>query len=145
MSTRLPGRVAREVLRRHLEELSQTAGTRGVVLYSPDGFEVASCAIDAEASARLAAIGSSLAALGTAISAEAGLRECDRTLVEGQDGTVMIMRVEGTSGLSLALIATQDAVLGRLLWASKKCCHEVANVLKNESAQASRQPAAGAK
>lgn len=141
MSQKLPGRVAREVLRRHLEPLGELAGVRGAVLFSADGFEIASFSIDDEASARLAAIGSSLAALGRAISVEAGLSNFDRTLIEGQDGTVMITRVEGAAGLSLAVIAGKNAVLGRLLWASKRCCSEVENVLHAESSQATRQPA----
>lgn len=136
-----PGRVVREVLRRLLEPLGELAEVRGAVLFTPDGFEAASFSIDEEASARLAAIGSSLAALGSAISAEAGLRNFDRSLIEGEDGVVMITRVNGDAGLSLAVIAGKNAVLGRLLWASNRCCAEVDKALRSDSTQATRQPA----
>ncbi|HET9048900.1 MAG TPA: roadblock/LC7 domain-containing protein [Chiayiivirga sp.] len=141
MSARMPGRVEREVLRRHLEALGELRGVRGAVLFSPDGFEVASYSVDKEASMRLAAIGSSLAALGSAIASEAGLDSFDRTLIEGHGGTVMITRVDGEAGLALAVIANPDVVLGRLLWGSKHCCDEIQKTLQNETVQSSRQPA----
>jgi predicted regulator of Ras-like GTPase activity (Roadblock/LC7/MglB family) len=79
---------------------------------------------------RIGAIGSSLAALGTAISAEAGLREFDRTTIESQDGIVIIMRVDGTAAMSLAVVAGKTAVLGQLLWATKQCCLALGAVME---------------
>lgn len=140
MSSKLPGRVVREVLRRQLEPLGELPGVRGAILFSPDGFEIASYAMDPEASARLSAIGSSLAALGSAISAEAGLEDFDRTLIEGKAGTVMISRVKGDAGLVLAVIAGKDAVLGRLLWASNHCCEEAEKVLRVDAERGLGQP-----
>ena len=96
MSANRVRRASRDLAKKQLEMLGSIAGVQSAVLFSADGFEIASHATDASAASRLAAIGSSLAALGVAISAEAGLQEFERTTIESKNGTVMIMRVETT-------------------------------------------------
>ena len=130
MTSHRMSRVSREVARKQLELLGEVAGIRSAVLFTSDGFEVAAHAADAEVSARLAAIGSSLAALGTAIAGEAGLTDFERTLIEGEDGTVIIQRVGTGRALSLAAIADRKAVLGKLLWAVQHCAHTLSTLLK---------------
>lgn len=130
MSNNRPGRVSRELLKRVLETLGELSGVQCAVLFSPDGFEIASHAADTAASARLAAIGSSLSALGSAISAEAGLGEFERTMIESREGTVIIMRVGGAGALSLVVVAGRNVVLGQLLWATQQCCQAAAKVLE---------------
>lgn len=122
------GRLSREFARRELATLMETAGVKSAVLFSADGFEIASQATDAAAAARLAAIGSSLSALGSAIAAEAGLRDFERTMIESSDGTVLIMRVHGTRAMSLAAVADHGAVLGTLLWATQRCCEALGRI-----------------
>ncbi len=129
MSASKPGRVSRELARKLLETLGEIVGVRSVVLFTADGFEIASHAADAAASARLAAIGSSLSALGTAISAEAGLKDFDRSTIESSDGTVVIMHVGSGKDMSVAVVAGKEAVLGQLLWATKRCCQALQKVM----------------
>lgn len=121
MSNRLAHRLFQPLAQKHLNQLAETPGVQALVLFSDDGHEVATHAVVPEVSGRLAAIGSSLAALGTALSAEAGLGEAQHTLVESRQGTILLIRLGSTPAYSLALIAQPDAVLGRLLWASKNC------------------------
>ncbi len=116
------GRLSRELARRELAILVDTAGATSAVLFSPDGFEIASQTSGSADAGRLAAIGSSLAALGSAISGEVGLSDFERTTIESRDGTVLIMRVQGSKTMSLAVVAGQSAVLGTLLWAVQRCC-----------------------
>lgn len=123
-----PGRLPRELARKVLENFSDIAGVQSAVLFSADGFEIAAYSTVPNASARLAAIGSSLAALGGAISAEAGLRDFERTTIESAGGTVMIMRVGGGS-MSLAVVAGKELVLGQLLWATQRCAQALAKVV----------------
>lgn len=123
------GRVSRELAKKRLETLGGVAGVQCVVLFSSDGFEIASHSADVAASARLAAIGSSLSALGSALSVEAGLRDFDRTTIESADGTVMIMRVSGINAMSIAVVAGQNAVLGQLLWETRQCCEALEGVV----------------
>lgn len=129
MNTRRWGRPMRELADRHLETVMALAGVRSVVLFSADGFELASRSLDSEASVRLAAIGSSLAALGTAISGEAGLRDFERTTIEGADGTIVIMRIDGSDAMSIAVVASRGTTLGRLLWATQHCCRELGKAI----------------
>lgn len=119
------GRLSREFARRELATLAETPGVRSTVLFSADGFEIASHAADAAAAARLAAIGSSLAALGSAISAEAGLHDFERTLIESSDGIVLIMRVDSARAMSLAVVTDKSAVLGTILWATQRACQSL--------------------
>ncbi|HEX7816200.1 roadblock/LC7 domain-containing protein [Dyella sp.] len=129
MSERWGSRVLQELARKQLAILGGMTGVQSAVLFSADGFEVASHAVSAEAAGRLAAIGSSLSSLGSAISAEAGLRVAERTIVESANGTVMIMQVPATPAMSLAVVADRSALLGRLLWASKHCCQVLADAM----------------
>lgn len=129
MSVTKPGRVSRELAKKILETLGDITGVRSAVLFTADGFEIASHAADAATSARLAAIGSSLSALGTAISAEAGLKDFDRSTIESNDGTVVIMHIGNGSAMSVAVVATKEAVLGQLLWAIKRCCQALQKVM----------------
>ena len=113
-----------------LDALGGVGGVRSAVLFSSDGFEIAALSADANASARLAAIGSSLSALGSAISSEAGLSEFDRTTIESPDGTVIIMRVRADQALSLVVVAGKRVMLGQLLWATQNCCQAIGKLLQ---------------
>lgn len=123
------GNVPRDLARKLLESYGSAAGVQSAVLFTPDGFEIASHATDATASARLAAIGSSLAALGEAISTEAGLNRFERTTIESRDGTVMIMRIDGKSPMSLVVVTGKDVILGQLLWATQRCCQALSKLM----------------
>lgn len=129
MNTKRWGRVPRELARKTLADVGELTGVQSVVLFSSDGFELASHSADAATSARLAAIGSSLAALGSAISGEAGMRDFERTTIESEDGTVIIMRVDGSDAMSMAVVAGPKAMLGQLLWATRQCCEELGKIM----------------
>ena len=131
MSERRGNRLLKEVARKQLAALGSMQGVQSAVLFSTDGFEVASHAVSSEAAHRLAAIGSSLASLGTAISAEAGLQDAERTIVESAHGTVMIMQVPAKSATALAVVADRSALLGRLLWATRHCCQVLAEAMND--------------
>jgi predicted regulator of Ras-like GTPase activity (Roadblock/LC7/MglB family) len=122
-------RTVRELARKQLETLGQISGVQSAVLFSPDGFEIASHGASTELAGRLAAIGSSLTALGSAVSIEAGLEASERTIVESAGGTVMIMRLDSQQAMSLAVVTNRNVVLGRLLWATRNCCHALSKVM----------------
>lgn len=128
MSAAKLSRVSRELAKKLLETLGDISGVQNVVLFSADGFEIASHGADSATTARLAAIGSSLSALGSAISSEAGLRDFDRSTIESSDGTVIIMHVGDGTGMSLAVVSGKNAVLGQLLWATKRCCQALQKI-----------------
>lgn len=128
---KMVSRMLQELARKQLAVIGSMVGVQSAVIFSDDGLEIASHAVSPEAASRLAAIGSSLASLGTAISAEAGLQATERTIVESAGGVVMITRAHSRPAMSLAVIANRHAVLGRLLWASKHCCEVLAKATHN--------------
>lgn len=110
----------------------ETPGIGLAVLSSSDGFEVASYRADSAVSARIAAMGSSLQALGEAITREAGLKGARKLVIESDDGCVLAIGVaESKPALTLVVVADKSASLGHLLWSAKICCTSVSRALKD--------------
>lgn len=126
------GRVATGVAQKLLDAFAQaTPGVVSAVLLSADGFEVASLQVGKGGAARLAAMGSSLSAIGSAIAKEAGIVECNRMIIEADTGTVVIMTIaDARPPMSLAVVASDASVLGQLLWAAKNCCTAIARAFR---------------
>jgi predicted regulator of Ras-like GTPase activity (Roadblock/LC7/MglB family) len=126
------GRVATGMAQKHLDTFAHaTPGVVSAVLMSADGFEVASLQLGKGGAARLAAMGSSLSAIGSAIAKEAGIVECSRMIIESDSGTVVIMNVpESRPPMSLAVIANDASMLGQLLWSAKNCCAAIARAFR---------------
>lgn len=142
MSNKLSQRMLQELAKKHLAQLAETPGIQALVLFSDDGQEVASHAVSTVAAGRLSAIGSSLAALGVALCAEAGLGDTQRTVVESSLGTVMIVRLGSTPAMSLALVADRKAVLGRLIWATQHSCDHLRTIVHELNAAPDRDTVA---
>lgn len=126
------GRVASGVAQKQLEALfGATPGVVSAVLMSADGFEVVSMQVGKGSAGRLAAMGSSLTAIGSAIAREAGIVECQRMIIEAQNGTVVIMQVpDARPPMSLAVVSNTESSLGQLLWAAKNCCAAIGKAFK---------------
>lgn len=122
------GRVATGVAQKHLDVFAQTTpGVVSAVLLSADGFEVASVQVGKGGAARLAAMGSSLSAIGSAIAREAGIVECTRMVIESDSGTIVVMTIaDARPPMSLVVVASDASLLGQLLWAAKSCCRTIA-------------------
>jgi predicted regulator of Ras-like GTPase activity (Roadblock/LC7/MglB family) len=97
----------------------QTPGVQAAVLMTSDGFEVASFQAGKSVTAKLAAMGSSIQALATALSTEAGLSGMKSTLIETETGLAMIMAVPMKPAMTLAVIANKSAIVGHLLWSAR--------------------------
>jgi uncharacterized protein len=110
--------------RRHLQEfVDSNSEVTLAVLTSSDGFEIAAHPRGLPVAKRIAAMSSSLQALSEAIVREAGLGHSRNLIIESDGGTVVILGIANTtSRLSLAVMATGNEILGRLLWASRHCC-----------------------
>jgi uncharacterized protein len=93
------------------------------VVTSGDGFEVAAHPRGLPAAQRLAAMSSSLQALSEAIVREAELGRARNLIIESDGGTIVVLGIASTlPRLSLAVVASGNEILGRLLWASRSCC-----------------------
>ncbi|MAX56061.1 MAG: diacylglyceryl transferase [Alcanivoracaceae bacterium] len=111
-----------------------TKGVTSAVLLSSDGFEVAALQVDKKSASRLAAMGSSLAAISSAIAKEAGISECSRLIVESDEGVVAVMKIPNLEPpMALAVVANDASLLGQLLWGAKTCCEELSKKLGNQS------------
>jgi predicted regulator of Ras-like GTPase activity (Roadblock/LC7/MglB family) len=112
-----------DATRRQLAELvaANTEITLALVT-SADGFEVAAHP-DLPMAQRIAAMSSSLQALSEAIVREAGLSRSRSLIIETDGGTIVVLGIPDTSPrLSLAVVASGNETLGRLLWATRGCC-----------------------
>jgi|SRR5690554_1458446 len=125
-------KTATMVAMKELEAFKEsTPGLTSLVLLTSDGFEVASLQVNKDSASRLAAMGSSLSAISSAIAKEAGLSECSRLIVESDEGVVAVMQVPNvTPALALAIVADDASLLGQLLWGAKNCCAALSEKLK---------------
>lgn len=126
------GHVATECARRQLQLLGETSpGIQLAVLTSADGFEIACYrAHGAErAASRIAAMTSSITALADAFSRETGLSDAHNLVIESDTGTVVLLTLRQTRhALSLAIVASKQAILGHLLWAARNAGNAIARI-----------------
>ncbi len=111
--------------------VNETSGVTAAVVVTSDGCEVASV-LPSEASApKLAAMTSSIHALGEAVVAEALLRRCQNVVIEAETGNVVMLAIPESQGtLLLTVIASKRAILGHLLWSCRTCTTSISYWLK---------------
>jgi uncharacterized protein len=109
---------------------SANADVTLAVLTSGDGFEVASYPPNQAVTAKIAAMSSSMQALSEALAREAGLANTRNLIIETDGGTALILGVAGSPRLSLAIVAKNGELLGKLLWASRNLCKKLETVLR---------------
>jgi predicted regulator of Ras-like GTPase activity (Roadblock/LC7/MglB family) len=112
--------------------LSQFTDTRpditAAVLATVDGFEVAMVErLGRSQATPLAAMASSLTALGRAAGREAGHEGCERVVVESGNGKLLVRPIgaSGRSPLLLCMSLGSGALLGSALWAADEIAKAV--------------------
>ncbi len=101
--------------------MSQIKGAKAVVISTEDGFELASQVENTAQVARLAAMASSLAALGVLAGEESGLGNCSSVTIEAHGGYLAILQVRrADTSLMISIITGNDAVVGQVLYFSKQ-------------------------
>lgn len=91
-----------------------------------DGFEIARLESDSD-QRKLAAMASSMHALGDAIAAEASLGACRNVIIEGSAGKAVMLTVpDAASNKVLIAAASSDTNLAMLLISSRTCCEQLA-------------------
>jgi uncharacterized protein len=102
------------------------------VLTSGDGFELAAHPAQA-GSARIAAMSSSMQALAQALTQEAGLARGRSLILETDTGSVLVLDLDDSlPRTSLAVVATDQELLGKLLWASRNLCKVLEQALSRQ-------------
>jgi predicted regulator of Ras-like GTPase activity (Roadblock/LC7/MglB family) len=102
-----------------------------------DGFEVVAVHSDEESRRRLAAMASSIYALGCAIVNEVRLGTYENLVLEGSHGKVLMMAVPHSDGtLLLTAIAAENALFGHFHYACKTCCENLGKHLAEKGVSA---------
>lgn len=91
-----------------------------------DGFEIARLESDND-QRKLAAMASSMHALGDAIAAEASLGACRNVIIEGSAGKAVMLTIpDAAANKVLIAAASSDTNLAMLLISSRTCCEQLA-------------------
>lgn len=95
-----------------------------------DGFEIARLTGKKD-QRKLAAMASSMHALGDAIAAETTLGECINVIIEGKFGKAVMLSIpEESNNKVLIAAANLDVNLALLLLSSRSCCEQLAKNIK---------------
>jgi predicted regulator of Ras-like GTPase activity (Roadblock/LC7/MglB family) len=112
-----------QMLTEQLDVLAANAGILAAQVCTSDGFEVAATRRTAESHRRLAAMVSSMQALGAAVVEETELGTYRNLIIEGTEGKSIMMAIPGTGGdLLLTVVANAQLLFGIFLILCKNTC-----------------------
>jgi uncharacterized protein len=125
-------KVEAALLTRRLQDLlGEQESILAAVVATHDGFEVAYAQRQGALSpARVAAMASSLQALGGSMAVETSSGECTDIIINGTRGRLLVRDiVDAQAPLLLCVQTTSEAVLGSILFAVRSCMTDVAAIL----------------
>lgn len=126
-------RTQRYVLQQFLTGLVQRInGAQGAMLATTDGFPAAFAGtLDESMQNRVAAVVSSLCALGEAAGAQIDAGTLEVISLQFSDRQMQVISIRGErSDYVLALVARADVLLGSSLWAIRECATDIRESLK---------------
>ncbi|QBB72413.1 roadblock/LC7 domain-containing protein [Pseudolysobacter antarcticus] len=129
----LLGRTETAICQKLIDALLQThTDISGALVSSIDGFEVAANLPGKISAARLAAMTSSLLALGEAVGNESAVGACRDIVIDASGGRVLLMDIpHPTRKLLLTVLCNTRVTLGQVLWAARNCRQEIGQRLGN--------------
>lgn len=96
-------------------------GIKAIVISTEDGFEIAAYIENPDHISRLAAMASSLAALGAIAGQESQLGICDNILIGAGNGYLLMLQAKHPKiNLIISIITSKDAVIGQVLYFAKQ-------------------------
>lgn len=102
--------------------LEDVRGIGSVVIATPDGFEIAGASRRQLEPARIAAMASSMSAIGAVVSQEAQLGLCTCITVATDNGIALVSPVRRTDAeLIVSVIVSADAVLAQVMYRTAAC------------------------
>jgi predicted regulator of Ras-like GTPase activity (Roadblock/LC7/MglB family) len=102
--------------------LDEVAGVTAVVIATPDGFEIASASLRSFDPSRIAAMASSISAMGAVVSQEARLGRCKCVTVATDDGFALFSPVRNPeTELVVNVLASAHAVLAQAMYRTAAC------------------------
>lgn len=126
-----PGRVPPAVVEAARREadgiLADVASVRSVVVATGDGFDLASSAGGSFDAQRIAALASSIAAIGEVVSSEAGLGRSTSITVNTGNGFAVVFQVPRSDcQVVINVIGSADAVLAQVNWRTAEAARRIA-------------------
>lgn len=107
--------------------MSEVKGARAVVVATEDGFEVAARVQNFAQTARLSAMASSFASLGALVGEESQLGECNKVIIDAEEGYILIMQIHNPKlALTMCVIASNESVMGQMFYFSKQIAQHLA-------------------
>ncbi len=101
--------------------MAEILGAVAVVISTADGFEVAARARDAAQSSRLAAMASSIAAIGAVIGDETLSGACRGIFIEADKGQIVMVEIRHPDHiLILTVVADEQALLGAVTYSARQ-------------------------
>lgn len=124
-----------------MEELpKRISRLSAAVLCTPDGFNICSLGVDERQVGKLAAMSSSLLAVGDAAVAELhpelGARSMDLLTLQAGGFHVLSLTIRRQSGHLILMAATQDMALGMIIVGMQHVANEIMRLLDGASAAA---------
>ncbi len=112
------------------ELLEQATGLGAASISSIDGFQIAAAPAHGKTTGKIAAMSSSMHALGQALVREAGCGVCRQLVTQGDRGYVIVLEIPGQNPpLLLNLVIHQESDLARLLQVARACAQRIADKL----------------
>lgn len=107
--------------------ISEIAGAIAVVVSSVDGFDVAARAQNTAQISRMAAMASSMAAIGSVVGQESLLGSHCNITIEAEQGFVVMIEVRHPEWpMILSVVTTRAAVLGQALYYANRSAARLA-------------------
>lgn len=101
-------------------------GFKAVVLATIDGFTVASALSDDSDPARIAALASSIASIGSVATQEAGLGRCSSVILNTEQGLAVVRQfVHGAHELVLIVVADGQSLLAQAMYHTNQLTKEL--------------------
>lgn len=122
--------VAMGRIQSHLSSFAENvSGVRAAVIASVDGFALAEVTGASGTGQRLAAMTSSMLALGGAIGRELALGELEVLMIETLHGKVLMRAIPTPVPLLLMAACDHKSVVGNVLWHAKSCSRQIETAL----------------
>ena len=107
-------RAAQQAIEMVMREIKDA---RGAVVATEDGFEVASHAESNAQVGRIAAMASSIAALGAVAGEESKLGACNHVLIQAAEGFIVMSQARrADADYIFSIVAGKDAVVGQMIY-----------------------------
>lgn len=110
--------------------IQKLSGVKGAVITTGDGFEVAVNVVSDTDGAKLAAMASSISAIGNMAVQETDLGSRHSSItIEGEDGYIFIMDIPNPScPMILNVITSKSAVLGQVIYYAKHIVNKLSTI-----------------